>query len=246
MSNHDESSMPQAAEGQARELTAAALFSSVDHSAASDVLLSVRCRLGPISDLVNELLPEERCAIERAVPKRQREFATGRVFARQLLHGLLDGSDALPIALPAAPDRSPRWPTAVAGSISHSDRLVWVAVAPRSAGVRGLGIDVERRHRLPRELHDKLFVESERAAIAAGPDDFPTWLFTAKEAIYKATRPLAGAFIGFTEAECTMDAGGSFTVRYLGNHDPSAIMEQGRGYVMQDDDHVFALFMIDR
>ena len=232
--------MTDAASEPARSLDAAALFAELAAASNDPALAEISCRVGPSLDCVDALFAEERGAIERAIPKRQREFATARTYARTLLadRGLTPGP------IPSDEHRAPRWPESVVGSISHTDALVWVAVCETRSGIRGLGIDVEQRHRLPSELHDKLFVASELEAVAKGGDDFATWLFSAKEAIYKATRPLAGAFIGFTEAECTMSSDGTFTVRYLGDHAPSGVMNQGRGYVRQDAEHVYALFMI--
>ena len=221
-------------------LPASALFSAAPPSVAR-LLEQVLCILGPVADHEPELFAEERAAIERAVQKRRNEYSSGRHFAHLLLESL-----SLPRQpIPQGRHRAPAWPDRVIGSISHSNVLAWVAVAQADRDLRGLGIDVEARQRLPAALHERLFTGTETAAIEERGADFATWLFTAKEAIYKATEPLAGAFIGFAEAECRFDVdGGVFTVSYLGDHAPSRIMERGTGVVRQDNEHVYALFMI--
>ncbi|MEM1436784.1 MAG: 4'-phosphopantetheinyl transferase superfamily protein [Pseudomonadota bacterium] len=212
-----------------------------EQPALAPLLQQVACLLGPVANHESELFSEERPAIERAVQKRRNEFSSGRHFAHLLLDSL-----ALPRqAIPQGRRRAPAWPGGVLGSISHSNTLAWVALTHAGRDIRGLGIDVEARQRLPAELHERLFTAAETAAIDERGTDFATWLFTAKESIYKATEPLAGAFIGFAEAECRFDAGGRvFTVSYLGDHAPSSVMERGIGVVKQDNEHVYALFVI--
>lgn len=211
----------------------AALFPA----AGSLTVWSVRAA---VADYTESLFASERAAVAKAVDKRRREFATGRYLARQALSAM-----ALPaVALVQRPDRAPQWPQGVIGSISHSDAQAWV-VASRSGPLLGLGADIERLGRLHSDLHDKLFTAAERAQIGSTGAQLATALFCAKEAVYKATQPLAGAFIGFQEVEVQLQAdAGQFQMRYLGTHGPSAIMEQGAGYLRYEADHALALFVI--
>src|ERR1700757_4626476 len=62
-----------------------------------------------------DLLPEEARHVEKAVTKRRLEFAAGRRCARLALARL--GATPGPI-LPGE-DRTPRWPSALVGSITH-------------------------------------------------------------------------------------------------------------------------------
>lgn len=220
--------------------------------------------LGPVRDYSQALMPAERAGLARAVAKRQREFATGRAFARTAMAAL--GLTAA--AVPAASNRAPQWPPGMLGSISHSDELAWVvACRDDQSLVRGLGADLERLERLGSELHDKLFTSAERLQLQhlaeqgtlpwsepaptapIGPEQclqlWATLWFSAKEAVYKATAPIAGAYIGFQEVELVAVADGAqFTMRYLGEHAPSRIMELGQGYLTLQRQHALALFVI--
>lgn len=194
----------------------------------------------PISDHVALLPPEEQVLVERAVERRRQEFSTGRQLARRLMGSL--GLEAGPI--PRGPRREPCWPDGVQGSITHADELAAVVVAPAS-GSGAFGIDLERWDRVGDELHRKLFTEPELAFLAGGGEELPGLLFSAKEAGYKATYPLAGKFISFHDAETVLDpASGSFRFRYLGDHEPSRVMESGRGYYAICERYVLSLFII--
>ncbi|MFK7913927.1 MAG: 4'-phosphopantetheinyl transferase [Pseudomonadales bacterium] len=242
------------------EIQTQTIQSVFSHCKESEVL-SV---LGPVADYVASLDPAERDSVSAAVAKRQREFSTGRRFARQLMAALgLPASRVL-----VAPDRAPQWPEPMLGSISHSDQLAWVVGTVRGRSrVRSLGADIERLRRLQPELNSKLFTVSELRRLrqlAADPaqpllsglalDDtegrcqqLATLWFSAKEAVYKATAPIAGAFIGFQEVELLPAVDGlGFSMRYLGHHGASAIMEQGTGYLGIRDDHALALYTISR
>lgn len=195
--------------------------------------------LGPIADYSDKMTPSERRSINKAVAKRQREFAAGRFFARNAIQAL-----GVPTAsLPLTPRNGPQWPLGITGSISHSAKLAWV-VAATTEHLLGLGADLELCERLKPELHEKLFTASERQQI--GTDvALATSLFCAKEAVYKATHPTAGRYIGFLEVEVDLDVStGTFSMRYLGKHKPSALMEQGRGFVRTCAEHALALFTI--
>ncbi|MGI9326462.1 MAG: 4'-phosphopantetheinyl transferase family protein [Pseudomonadales bacterium] len=204
---------------------------------ASD--LSVVSVLGPIDDYSDELTPSERRSIKHAVAKRQREFAAGRIFARWAMQAL----GVPPTSLPLTLRKGPRWPAGMTGSISHSPKLAWV-VAANTQHLLGVGVDLEQCERVKPELHERLFTTTERQQI--GTDKaLAASLFCAKEAVYKATQPTAGRYIGFLEVEVLLDVStGIFSMRYLGDHEPSALMEQGRGFVCTRDEHALALFTI--
>ena len=93
---------------------------------------------GVIADGQADLWPEEAAYVANAVEKRRREFACGRHFARRCFRAL--GRPDGP--LPANPDRSPRWPDGLVGSITHTDTYCAAAVA-RADDIAGIGIDVE-------------------------------------------------------------------------------------------------------
>lgn len=187
------------------------------------------------------LYPEEDDAVRRAVERRVREFRAGRMAARCALEDL----GVPPCAIPRRADRRPVWPQAVTGSITHAGSLAVAAVADSTA-VCGLGVDLEECGRIGAPLHDKLFTPAERARYRDAPDDWPTLLFSAKEAGYKAVNPVVGDFIGFQEAEVDVDwSRRAFRLRYIGAHARNRIMALGAGSFAFADGYVITVFRID-
>jgi enterobactin synthetase component D len=76
--------------------------------------------------------------IQRSVVKRQAEYLAGRRTAVAALRE----QDANALDLAIGPRGAPTWPQGFVGSISHTDGVA-AAVALRSHGVRGVGIDIE-------------------------------------------------------------------------------------------------------
>jgi 4'-phosphopantetheinyl transferase EntD len=147
---------------------------------------------GVITDWQTDLWPEEAAHVANAVEKRKREFACGRHFVRRCLRAL--GRPDEP--LPASPDRSPRWPDGLVGSITHTDRYCAAAVA--SAGdIAGIGIDVEDLSRFRPELLDYVLSPGDITRNFPGTSDVDcslgAALFSAKETFYKCLVGLAQA-----------------------------------------------------
>lgn len=145
-----------------------------------------------------ELTEGERALVAQAVAKRRREFATGRKLAHAVLREL---GVAAPEVL-NGPDRAPIWPEGFSGSISHCDRCAVVAVMRAERGT--VGVDVEHRAELARELWKTVFLPSEIEMLESRFDvsrrsRMALVLFSAKEAAYKAQYPRTGAFMGFHE-----------------------------------------------
>ncbi len=195
---------------------------------------------GFVDDNLDDLDEGERAMVSRAVPKRQREFSTGRKLAR-LAMGYLDlprdiiGRDS---------QRRPIWPEGMVGSITHAGDIVIAGIA-RSSSVTGFGIDLEEVDRVSENLYDKLLTENEIETSKQADERLPALIFSAKEAGYKATNPIVGKFIGFHEAEVDVDwARRQFAIRYVGQHEPNRIMERGLGYFTFFERYVFSLFII--
>lgn len=149
-------------------------------------------RLIDAADLTR-LRPAESAAVGRAVERRRREFATGRVLLRELL----DTDDVIPVRA----DRSPELPAGVVGSLAHDD-VVAVAAVSR-VGVAALGIDIERHGPADREL----------AAEVLRPDDAAVdarLAFVMKEASYKAWSGGGGHLLEFSDVRLSVD-GDRFT-----------------------------------
>jgi 4'-phosphopantetheinyl transferase EntD len=162
------------------------------------------------------LFPEEEAAVAKAVDKRRREFSTVRHCARRALAGL--GRTAVPL-VPGLRG-APGWPADVVGSMTHCDGYRAAAVAHRADGA-SLGIDAEPHGPLPDGVLDAVSLPRERALLAELSGHAPSvhWdrlLFSAKESVYKTWFPLTGAWLGFEDAELTVDPdAGTFTARLL-------------------------------
>lgn len=157
-----------------------------------------------VEDVV--LFPAEQVAVERAVPKRRREFATGRACAREALSQL----HIEPCPIPRGARGEPQWPPGVVGSITHCNGYRAAAVAPAGA-ILGVGIDAEPHEPLPDGVLQAIAGEAERAWIARLDRSSPAvcWdrlLFCAKETVYKVWFPLAHTWLGFEDAHIEVDA----------------------------------------
>ncbi len=169
--------------------------------------------MAPIADALEDLFPGERAHLASARPVRQREFATGRLCARELLSQL---------GVPTAPllrgeDRLPRWPHGVLGSISHT-REQCVALVARSRDVAALGIDIEEDADLEPDLWPEFCTPEELRWLGDQPCHPPGRLarliFSAKECVYKAQFPVARVELGFHDLELTFDESrGEFAAR---------------------------------
>ena len=142
----------------------------------------------------------ERVQIARARPKRAGEFTAGRLCARRALAAFgREGWDLL-----AGPDRAPRWPPDMVGSISHVEGYCGAVLAARSR-FRSLGLDVELDSRVTAELHEQVLTAAERRCLAtAEPGHLNRWAtlgFAAKEAFYKCQYPLTGEWLDFIDIE---------------------------------------------
>ncbi|MCK6550892.1 4'-phosphopantetheinyl transferase superfamily protein [Myxococcota bacterium] len=166
--------------------------------------------------LVEALLPEEEALVARAVLKRRREVAAGRVLARRLLTEL--GAPRAPLM--AGPDRAPLWPAGFSGSISHTDDVCVAAVAPVQERA-SIGVDVEHRRALTPQLESIVLTPREHAMIAAGPGtsaitELPILCFSAKEAVYKAQYPFTRTILEFHDVELELDVEhGRFSARIV-------------------------------
>lgn len=155
------------------------------------------------SDLLDvELFGAEREVVARAVEKRRREFVTGRGLARDAL-GRLGVSAG---AIGSGSHGEPLWPEGVVGSITHCAGFRACAVA-RSARALGIGIDAEPDLPLPAGVVEDVVHGPERALLRRDLGVDPgRLLFSAKEAVYKAWFPLTGRWLGFDDAEVSVDA----------------------------------------
>lgn len=149
----------------------------------------------PSADLVHA---DEWRLVSSAVERRRRAFGHGRACLRLACRAA--GLPEDPVG--RRPDRSPRLPAGVTGSITHTEGLVAAVVADATSGW-SLGIDAERLDREVRDIADRILTPAERHATTEvdGRTDPVAMLriFSAKESIYKSQRQLTGAWLGFDD-----------------------------------------------
>lgn len=162
------------------------------------------------------LFPEEEAVVAKAVDKRRREFATARGCARDALASL----GVAPAPILAGERGAPQWPPGFVGSITHCAGYRAAAVA-RACHVLTIGLDGEPDEALPDGVGDVISLPAERerlrelALTAPGPC-WDRLLFSAKESVYKAWFPLARQWLGFEDADVTINpADGTFEARLL-------------------------------
>jgi 4'-phosphopantetheinyl transferase EntD len=156
------------------------------------------------------LHPREEIHVARAVEKRRRDFALGRMCARAALAPLGHGEAEIAIGA----DGAPQWPAGLVGSITHTGGYA-AAVAGDAASFSGVGVDAERVGGVTPKLWPRLFNMAEQAQLAGRTDGdvAATLLFSAKEAAFKAWR-LKGPLI-FRDIAIDLRDGG-FTADHAG------------------------------
>jgi 4'-phosphopantetheinyl transferase EntD len=150
----------------------------------------------PISpETIGALRPSEVALVANALPKRLAEFATGRALAHLALAQLGSVSDAVV----NDERRAPIWPIGIRGSITHCDTRALVALCRDRDG--SVGIDVEHRSELKRDLWESVFLAEEIADLGrlSEPERgrMALVLFSAKESLYKAQFPISRTYMGF-------------------------------------------------
>ena len=162
------------------------------------------------------LFPEEAAILVRAVDKRRREFTTARHCARSALAGL----GVPPVPILTGEQGAPQWPPGIVGSITHCAGYRAAAVA-RACDMLTIGLDAEPNDELPDGVLETVSSRGERARLGDLAPVTPgiccaRLLFSAKESVYKAWFPLTGRWLGFEEADITIDAArGAFNARLL-------------------------------
>ncbi|GGL79256.1 4'-phosphopantetheinyl transferase [Streptomyces fumigatiscleroticus] len=155
------------------------------------------------------LYPEEAALVDRAVAKRRREFAAVRSCARRAMEKL----GVAPQPVLTGERGAPRWPSGLAGSMTHCDGYCAAALV-RLADLACLGIDAEPDGPLPEDVLPAVCLPEEARRLRRLAGDHPgvhfdRLLFSAKESVYKAWFPLTGQWLDFLEAdiEISVDPG---------------------------------------
>lgn len=162
--------------------------------AALDALSAGRARTGWArvdASAIPLLTTAEAALIERAVPRRRAEFATGRTLLRSLM-----GRD---VEILRTVSGRPQLPDDVIASLAH-DREIAVAVVAPAREIRAAGVDVEPVHELDPRV----------AELIVRPDDVtpdPLTAFVAKEAAYKAWSGLGGDLLEHHDVRVVVESG---------------------------------------
>lgn len=139
-------------------------------------------------------------SLNKAVAKRKAEFLAGRICAQEALSRA--GLPGCHVPIGAA--RSPLFPAAQLGSITHSNDCAICVVAPRSECL-ALGIDVElwMASASAQELSAQILNDAEVAVCMQLELSFAqalTLCFSAKESFFKAYYGYVGKYFGFEGA----------------------------------------------
>jgi 4'-phosphopantetheinyl transferase EntD len=190
----------------------------------------------PVADHAADLYPEEAQRIAKAVEKRRREFATGRMVARRALVTI----GAPSVAIPSGPHGEPIWPDGFIGSITHTSTRAAAAVG-RARDFLGLGIDVEEIARMSLSFAEKIATGEEREQLraVADPRRQLALLYSAKESWFKCQYPSTKEYLGFMDAVVQFDwSGGTFAIRPTREQAGIALAPRARGHFTFDDHHV--------
>ena len=150
---------------------------------------------------------KEEARIANAVPKRQREYRSGRNAARAALQTTGYSGDMCLLA--ENDNRYPNWPKGYIGSITHTQGFCATAVGS-TQDYRGIGIDAEPRTPLKPQILPRICTAREQTWIEQQSDSSlkPYWgviFFCIKETLYKVFNPIHHVFLGFQEAEVFID-----------------------------------------
>lgn len=192
-----------------------------------------------LDDAPAEMMPEETAQVAGAVLRRRVEFAAGRLCARRALARL--GITGFPLR--NGPDRAPRWPGGVVGSITHTGDVpggFCGVVVGRAADVVALGLDAEQAEILDGTVRNYVLTgpEEQRLTIHAPARQatLAKVIFSAKECFYKAQYPLSGRFLGFEDVEIELDPGrGLFEARLTATAPSGLPLTVCRGRYMISD-----------
>ncbi|WKD57480.1 4'-phosphopantetheinyl transferase Npt [Corynebacterium capitovis DSM 44611] len=173
----------------------------------------------------NQLHPEEKGLVSRAVDRRKAEFGDARWCAHEALAELGYGSSE---AILRGEGGMPLWPDGVSGSLTHTEGFRAAVVAPVDHLV-SVGIDCEPAGPLPEGVVDQIARSQERQQIDTMRSNGIEWadrlIFCAKEATYKCWFPLSRRWLGFDGAEIEVHPDGTFTSYILARPAPVPFFE---------------------
>jgi len=192
-----------------------------------------------------EIYPEEFACIQRAVPKRRAEFATGRILARKAFAAI--GTPSV-VLLPKASGAT-AWPPGIVGSISHTDGYCAVVVG-RTPPLYSLGLDVETLHVLEASMTEFILTDREQSWLQDQArelrNNLVLLIFSCKEAYYKCQHPISEGFLEFRDVELELDLTHcNFEARVLKDRWPACVARLSGRFAFQGG-RVFSGVELDR
>lgn len=154
--------------------------------------------------------------IKRSIDKRQSEFLAGRICARDAL--LMSGFTKADVpTIHIGSNRSPIWPQGYTGSITHTSSIAACVIA-KSTQFNYLGLDIERIIPTSCLMDIASMVcnstEWNRFTVSGlSKAEFITVIFSAKEALFKATYPKVLQYFDFDRATLTAWDSDSKTIK---------------------------------
>ncbi|KFC03820.1 4'-phosphopantetheinyl transferase [Trabulsiella guamensis ATCC 49490] len=136
--------------------------------------------------------------LQQASRKRQAEHLAGRIAAAHAINALTGHATVPGIG----PQREPRWPPGIQGSISHCGQQALAVVNENETALVGIDAESVLRETQAQEIWQSVIKESECQRLASLP--FPlgvTLAFSAKESLYKALHRRVNRLFGFASAE---------------------------------------------
>lgn len=176
-----------------------ALARAVAPLAPPGVLVAVQRVAGTQSE---SLMASEAVMLADAAPRVRQRSAAARHAARRLLRRL----GVPPCEILKDPGGRPVWPTGIVGSLAHDDDYAIAVVAPSSAGLGGLGVDIEPAEPLPAEIVHLVLTSAEHRH-CGGDLLLARLLFVIKEAVYKAVNPADNVFLDFHDVVVDLATG---------------------------------------
>ena len=194
--------------------------------------------IGRVADHAATLLPAERGAQAGMGVGRRAEYSSGR----RVAHAALRQLGASNVAV-AKRDRVPVWPEGVVGAIAHSQDLACALVA-RHRRFLGVGLDIALENRVGAKTAKRVLDVSERSLVA--DENGYTLLFSAKEAIYKATNPATGEYLGFRDVRLRLRGGNVFEASATKPCASAPLLLAGTGRYLRAYGHWLTMFVIER
>lgn len=168
-------------------------------------------------DLLKKLNISIPAELNNAVLKRKAEFVAGRFCALKALERYTPNS-----RVGFNSDRSPKWPNGFVGSITHTIDYASAVVAT-SERYRSLGIDSEIifTRDTVEQISELIWTREEFKKISSFEEpkmnfeQLATFIFSAKESVFKCLYPLVGKYFEFQDVEITDITQNNFTFQLL-------------------------------